>query len=175
MPTIHDQLTAHFPNRVHVAHSADALPDSGYMVYILVWNGRPIVTGHGKINRAKVIFDDLDQKPTVHIKALIVRLHHLFGGANPVIERYWIPCADKAESQALEKAAHGLIGGNTLKLDAAITTELFAGLDPAGVPHLLLNIALASSYDGLSDLRGWKKKGNLDVPTWAVISRRLKL
>lgn len=173
--TIHDQLTAHFPNRVHVAHSADDLPDSGYLVYILIWNGRPIVTGHGKINRAKVIFDDLEHKPTVHIKALIVRLHHLFGGGDPVIERYFIPCASKAEAQAIEKAVHDLIGGNTLQLDPAIEAQLFAGLVPTGVPHLLLRIALASSYDGLSDLRGWKKKGILDNPTWAVISRQLKL
>jgi hypothetical protein len=121
-----------------------------------------------------VIFDDLAHKSTVHINALIVRLHHLFGRDNSVIERYFIPCASKAEALAIEKAVHTLIGGNTLQLDPAIEAQLFAGLDPAGVPHLLLRIALASSYDGLSDLRGWKKTGILDQPTWDVISERLK-
>ena len=175
MPTIYDQLTVLYPNRVHVAHSADDLPESDYMVYILVWNGRPIVNGHGKKNRAKVIFDDLDHKPTVHIKALIVRLHHLFGGTFRVLERYYIPCANKAEAKAIETVAHDLIGGNTLKIDPTIEVRLFGNLIPADRPHLLLRIALASSYDGLSDLRGWKKKGILDQPTWDVISQRLKL
>jgi hypothetical protein len=175
MPTIHEKLSTFYPNRVQVAHSADDLPESGYMVYVLVWNGRSIVTGHGKKNRAKVIFDDLDHKPTVHIKALIVRIHHLFGGAFRVLERYYIPCANKTEAEVIETIAHDLIGGNTLKIDPYLEVQLFDNLSPADRPHLLLRIALASSYDGLSDLRGWKKKGILDHPTWAVISQRLKL
>jgi hypothetical protein len=38
-----------------------------------------------------------------------------------------------------------------------------------------LEIALASSFDGLSDLKTWRRKGILDDCVWQVISKKLQL
>jgi hypothetical protein len=40
---------------------------------------------------------------------------------------------------------------------------------------MLLEIALASSFDGLSDLKTWRRKGILDDCVWQVISKKLQL
>jgi hypothetical protein len=43
------------------------------------------------------------------------------------------------------------------------------------VAKMLLEIALASSFDGLSDLKTWRRKGILDDCVWQVISKKLQL
>ena len=61
-----------------VVHDVNDIPKETYMVYILIANGEAIVVGHGRRNRAKVICDNIDVITNGHIKALKVRLYHLY-------------------------------------------------------------------------------------------------
>jgi hypothetical protein len=149
------------------------IPSTGYMVYILYFNGAPIVLGHGTKNRAKVIFDDVINCTWNHIKSSIVRLHHLFD--NGTYERKIIPCQSKSEASILEKKLHKELGGNRLAIPNDIRRSLFSNLQPGSTVELILNLALESSFSALADLRNWRKKGLIPEPDWAQISERLRL
>ena len=73
----------------------DILPGV-YCVYILTIGNNPVVVGHGKKNRARVIFDNRDTITPGHIKAIIVRLYTLFGSGDANSKRYLIECESKA-------------------------------------------------------------------------------
>jgi hypothetical protein len=143
------------------------------MVYILLFNGNPIVLGHGKKNRSKVIFDNEQQITSSHLKAFIVRLYNLYG--NGEFNRYIIGCENKEEAQAIESNLHKQIGGNNRNIPAEIRKQLFNDLNPKSPSYLVLEIALRSSFDGLSDLRKWRADGILSNTIWLDISRRLRL
>jgi hypothetical protein len=81
----------------------------------------------------------------------------------------------KAEAVAAESALHKIIGGNKLALPDGITEALFCGLNPQGRPMLFLKIALASAYDGFTDLRGWQKLGLIEASESIVIAEKLGL
>jgi len=149
------------------------LPQQGYMVYMLFCDSTPIVLGHGKLNRARVIFDDISTITSGHIKALFVRLHHLYGRGD--FHRYVIPCLNKAEAQRLEKELHREIGGNTRDLPESIRKQIFEGMEAGGLPEVLLKIMLASSFDGLADLKNWRNNRILPDPVWQVLVDRLRL
>ncbi|MEB3121208.1 MAG: hypothetical protein VKL41_08285 [Snowella sp.] len=136
-------------------------------------NGIPIVLGQGKKNRSKVIFDNLNQTTSSHLKALFVRLYFLFGEGT--FERYIIICDDKNEAKSIEKTLHQTIGGNHRNIPTEIRNQLFNNLDPNSITYLLLEIALRSSFDGLSDIRKWRNDGILSNEIWAEISARLQL
>lgn len=168
-----NRLQALYPNRVLKPVNVNDIPTDGYMVYILTFNNKPIVLGHGKKNRSRVIFDDKDQITKYHIKALFVRLYNLFGDGN--FHKYIIKCSSKEEAKEIENNLHREVGGNTRHIPAEIRSQLFANLNVNSVPYLLLEIALRSSYDGLSDLRKWRSDGIINDEIWAEISERLKL
>jgi hypothetical protein len=168
-----DRLQQFYPKRVLSPNGVNDIPNTGYMVYILTFNNSPIVLGHGEKNRAKVIFDNKTQITTSHLKALFVRLYNLFG--NGEFKRYIIKCQNKEEAKRIENNLHKQIGGNNRNIPTEIRNQLFNGLDQNSVTYLVLEIALRSSFDGLSDIRKWRADGILSNEVWAEISQRLYL
>ena len=167
-------LFAYYPERVaQVTEVTDLLPRTDYGVYILTLNDKAIVVGHGKYNRARVIFDDLETITNQHIKAIFVRLYHLFGEGE--FRRYHIRCSSKEESQKVEKDLHQKIGGDSRELPEQILERLFKGIESGSSVETLLKISLVSSFDGLSDLRLWRRKGIISDSDWEIITKKLKL
>ena len=176
LPTVRETLEASFPGKVlNPASRADIPKNKAYMVYVLVRNDHAIVTGHGQFNRAQVIFDDAKTVTSNHIKAIYVRLYHLYGQPVDRFERYVVIFQTKSEAKDAESTMHGIIGGNKLSLPAKITEKLLAGLDPEGRPMLFLKIALASAFDGFSDLRRWNKLGLITPSEASIIAGKLGL
>jgi hypothetical protein len=162
-----------YPNRVSTPTELSDIPNKGYMVYILTFNNTPIVLGHGQKNRSKVIFDDERHITSSHLKALFVRLYNIYG--NGGFNRFIISCDNKEEAKIIERNLHQQIGGNNRIIPSHIRNQLFKGLDPNSLSFLVLEIALRSSFDGLSDLRKWRADGILSEAIWSDISQRLKL
>ena len=162
-----------YPNRIISPININDIPKNGYMVYILVFNDNPIVLGHGQRNRAKIIFDNENQITSSHIKAIFVRLYNLYG--NGEFERYIINCQNKEEAKLIESNLHNQIGGNNRNIPIEIRDGLFDGVEPNSVSYLVLEIALRSSFDGLSDIRKWRADGILSDAIWNDISQRLRL
>ena len=168
-------LNQHFPGRVIIPQVLANIPAQGYMVYVLSCDDRAIVVGHGKKNRARIILDSATLITLNHVKAIFVRLHHLFPKKGSKFDRYLITCASKEEAKAVERQLHTLIGGNSRGLPARIRRQLFAGITRHSMPWLFLKLALLSSFDGLADLRGWHRARIIDAKTWRVISKKLQL
>jgi uncharacterized membrane protein len=40
---------------------------------------------------------------------------------------------------------------------------------------MALRIALCSSFDGISDLKKWRREGIIDDQTWEIVADKLKL
>ena len=176
LPTVRETLELAFPGQVMAPSSrADIPKKKAYMVYVLVRNDHAIVTGHGQFNRAQVIFDDKNHVTKNHIKAIYVRLYHLYGQSTDRYERYVIVFSNKAKARAAESAMHKKIGGNKLALPVGITEALFRGLNAQGRPMLFLKIALASAYDGFTDLRRWQKLGLIEASESSVMAEKLGL
>ncbi|TVR38751.1 MAG: hypothetical protein EA392_08670 [Cryomorphaceae bacterium] len=149
-----------------------------YVVYVLAHNNEPLLVGQGKRNRAKIIFDDLDAGTTSHFKALKVRLYHLYHNEifpQSYFQRVIVKCKDREESKQIEKLLHREMGGNNNDVPCEIKTKLLDGLSPDSVPFLLLEIALISSFGGISDIIKWRKKGLLKDEVWTELSTRLRL
>jgi hypothetical protein len=175
MSSIKSTLSKLYPDRWLAPASVEDIHHKDYMVYILERDGEAIVVGHGRKNRAKVIFDDLRKTTNGHIKAIFVRLHHLYAAKHTKFFRYVITCSSKKDAQVVEAHLHAVIKGNHRKLPSDIEDGIFEGLPSNGVAKMLLEIALASSFDGLSDLKTWRRKGILDDCVWQVISKKLQL
>jgi hypothetical protein len=148
---MYERLEELYPNRILSPESIESIPNNIYMVYILTYNNKAIVLGHGKKNRSKVIFDDINQITSSHLKAFFVRLYNLFG--NGTFDRYIILTDSKQEALEIEGNLHQKIGGNHRQLPEEIRGQLFDGIERNSVTELVLEIALRSSFDGLSDLR----------------------
>ena len=56
-----------------------------------------------------------------------------------------------------------------------IKKKLFLGLAPNSTEYLRIEIALRSSFDGLSDLKKWRSDGIVNDNVWFEIAKRLKL
>jgi len=54
--TLADHLNRRFPNRVVRPATISDIPKGVYLVYILAIDDLPVVVGHGKRNRARVIW-----------------------------------------------------------------------------------------------------------------------
>jgi hypothetical protein len=175
MSSIKSTLSKLYPDRWLAPASVEDIHHKDYMVYILERDGEAIVVGHGRKNRAKVIFDDLKKTTNGHIKAIFVRLHHLYADKDTQFFRYVITCSNKKDAQEVEANLHAVIKGNHRKLPNNIEEAIFEGLPSDGVAKMLLKIALASSFDGLSDLKTWRRKCILDDCVWQVISKKLQL
>ena len=162
-----------YPNRIISPDTKNDLSSDKYMVYILIFNNIPIVLGHGKKNRAKIIFDNENQITSSHLKSIFVRLYQLY--AEGEFERFVIFCRDKDEAKEIEKVLHKEIGGNNRNIPENIKNRLFNGLEGSSIVRLILEIALRSSFDGISDLKKWRADGILNDDIWNDISERLRL
>lgn len=149
------------------------LPSNTYMVYILATKDKTLVVGHGKSNRAKIIFDDLNHCTYNHIKSLFVRLNILFEQAE--LHRFIIICDSKGEASTRENEIHRLIGGNNRSVSVTIQDNLFSPLDQDSKASLYLRIALVSSFSGMSDLRNWRKEKIINEIDWNTITDLLRL
>jgi len=168
-----EKIESLYPNRVINPTNLSEIPNNIYLVYILFFNGNPVVLGHGKKNRAKVIFDNINQITTSHLKALFVRLYTLFGDGN--FNRFIIECSSKEEAKIIESNLHKQIGGNNRNIPNDIRQKLFDGIENDSISKLVLEIALRSSFDGLSDIRKWKADNILSNEVWNEISEKLQL
>lgn len=171
--TIRDYLQSNYHDRLCEPTTLHELPTDQQMVYILTFNDRPIVVGRGKRNRAKIVFDDKEHITCGHVKALLVRAYQLYGKGD--FHRYIIRCDSKGESHQIENELHDEIGGNKTKLPEEIEKELLdkASNNPEAI--LVLRIALLSSFDGISDLRKWRRKGLLRDEVWKIVGDALHL
>lgn len=168
-----NKLNDLFPNRVLTPENINQIPQEGYMVYILTFNETPIVLGHGRKNRAKIIFDNDNQITKSHLKAIFVRLYNLFG--NGSFSRYIITCKSKEDAKEVEKYLHNTIGGDNRNVPIEIRNQLFENIQVNSTTYLILEIALRSSFDGLSDIRKWRKDGLINDIVWDEISSKLKI
>lgn len=168
-----EKLQQLYQDRVITPSTIYDIPQIGYMVYILTFNNVPIVLGHGKKNRAKVIFDNKSQITSSHLKAIFVRLYSLYGDGT--FEKFIIKCDNKEDAKEIEKKLHNQFGGNNRSFPIEIRNKLFHNLDSNSLPYLILEIALRSSFDGLSDIRKWRADGILNDEIWTEISKRLQL
>jgi hypothetical protein len=154
--------------------SVENIPSNVYMVYILICDGKAIVVGHGQFNRAKVVFDDINNITRGHIKALYVRLYKLFSPKSK-FEPYIIECSDKTHAQKIEKYLHNKIGGNTREISESIMSHLLDEFEENSLESILLRMALYSSFDGISDLVKWKREGIIKDEVWKNICKRLQI
>jgi hypothetical protein len=145
------------------------------MVYILAISNEVVVIGHGKENRAKVIFDSLEYSTPAHIKALKVRLYNLYSKCGVKRTRALIRCESKQEACQIEKKLQSEFGGNSLQIPSEIAENLESDKRLTRLPLAYIKLALCSYYDGLSDLKRWKKRGLIDEQTWNLITEILKL
>ena len=173
---IKELLQKKYPHQVLIPSARKDIPKNKiYMVYVLVRNDKAVVVGHGKFNRAQVIFDDTTKATNGHIKALYIRLYHRYGQATDRYERFIVKFPNKEKAKAAESELHKLIGGNKLAIPTEISASLFAGLNASGLPMLLLKLALASAYSGFSDLRRWNKLGLINSTDAAIVANKLGL
>jgi len=160
-------------------YSEKEIPKKKYVVYSLEVDNSYIVLGHGKKNRAKVIFDNINTITYSHLKSFKVRLYHLFKPENAhEYVRKIIVCKDKEEAKEIEKELHGKYnGGNSNELLKEFGTDLINQADCRSEQvELLLKIALNSSNSGLNDLKKWYKKKIIDdKKNWDIIKHILKL
>jgi hypothetical protein len=168
-----ETLNQLYPNRVNIPQNVNDIVNNIYYVYVLTYNDSPIVVGHGKKNRAKVIFDDSDTITQSHLKALLVRLYRIFGDRN--FSQFVISCTSKEEAKIIEKNLHINIGGNRNEIDQNLLTILFDGINIDSRQYIYLKLALLSSFDGLSDLKKWRRNGVISDADWEVISNRLQI
>ena len=166
-------LNKRYAKRFKILESVKEIPLNQQMVYILLFNGNAIIVGRGQKNRAKVIFDSLD-KFTDHYKATMVRLYNLYEN-DAKYTRIIIPCKDKKESESIEKNLHNEIGGEGIFLTNKIKSGLFSDLDDNSLENMLIKIILISSYNGISDLRNWRKCDLLTQEVWNRISEKFKI
>ena len=168
--------TAGIEKNVLMPKALNELSSGVEYVYILAFDNVAVVTGRGKRDRAKVIFDSLDKSPTDHFKAIFVRAYNKLNPAK--LKRYVIACSDVQESQKIEVLLHKKIGGNTTKVDFFKerffpNSEIPLGSDGCHVVDVVIAMAFNSSYSGLTDLKKWRKKHLISDDIWHEIEKRL--
>lgn len=162
-----------YPSVIDV-NSIEDLPQKGYMVYILLCNDKAIVVGHGKKNRSKVIFDKSNGDSTTHYKAILVRLYMIYEPASEY-RRCIIPCDSKEQSKSIEYILHKNknVGGAGMNFTQKINDVLKC--EENSIANMLIKIALASNYDGLSDLKKWRKNKIIDDTVWSILKKKFNL
>ena len=171
--TLQKTLHNKFPNRVLTPATVDDIPRDQYLVYILGCDGKAIVVGQGKYNRARVIFDCENTVTWGHKKSIFVRLRHLFT-LKPSFERYLVTCYGEESAKADEKALQKEIGGNTSEVPPEVQSKLLEDIEEHSLPWLLLKFALRSANSGMQDLKNWRNDGLIKEEAWKTISDRLK-
>lgn len=163
-----------YPGRIQEPQSIKDFIPNKYYVYILTLDNKPIVVGHGKQNRAKIIFDDINQITSNHLKSLFVRAYRLFDN-NKEFHQYLIECINKEEAKLIEASLHKAIGGNKRDLSNEILDKLYQGYPENTLENMILQMALCSSFDGISDIKKWRREGILKGDVWKNIKDRLML
>jgi len=162
-----------YSDRAKEINSINDIPSNDeYMVYILERDDKTIINGHGKFNRARVIFDDEFTLTNTHIKSLIARINHIYG-EEATYKRYIIECDSKKEAEAIEKHLHAEIGGNTKFYAEGVKEKLFDGVDETS--EMLINIMINSAFDGQSDLKKWFKQGIIPDHVMKVVVEKFKI
>lgn len=169
-----EKLKSLYPSRILQPKSINDLSSTKYLVYVLTLDDRPIVVGHGKKNRAKIIFDDDNQITSGHLKAIFVRIYRLFSGDSQ-FHQYLIECKSKDEAKQIEAHLHSEIGGNSRVLPEPIVNLLYEGLEDNSLEKMVLQMALHSSFDGISDIKKWRREGILKDTLWDNIKDKLRL
>lgn len=151
------------------------IPNHKYLVYALKAGEDYIVLGHGRKNRAKVIYDNINNITYSHLKSFKVRLYILFRSHLKYSSEIII-CEDKKTAWELEKLLHKeYTKSNTNDL----ITEFKSDLEPSWKEHrdveLLLKIALNSSNSGLNDIKKWHRKKIIRERDYKIIKSILKL
>jgi hypothetical protein len=142
---------------------------------MLFYGNRALVAGEGQETRARVITDGLEINPPAHIKAMKVRLYLLYGSNDRGFRAFIIKCNSKVEARRIEKEVHVTIGGNNSEIGPEILNQLFDPLEDGSLASIFLRQALCSSYDGISDLKKWRREGIIADDVWQVICESLKL
>lgn len=169
-----EQLESLYPNRILEPSIVKEISKEKYLVYILTLDDQPIVVGHGKLNRAKIVFDNKDQITSNHVKALFVRIYRLFS-AGSHFHQYVINCENKEEAKKIESHLHSVIGGNKRSLSENILNRLYEGFDDESLEKMVLQMALYSSFDGIADIKKWRREGILKDTVWDNIKAKLEL
>lgn len=169
-----EKLESLYPTRIFQPSSVKEISREKYLVYILTLDDKPIVVGHGKQNRAKIIFDDKNQITSGHLKALFVRIYRLFGEGSH-FHQYLIECKNKDEAKQIEAHLHREIGGNRRALPENIINQLYKGFDDNSLEKMVLQMAQHSSFDGISDIKKWRREGILKDNVWQNIKSKLEL
>lgn len=173
MTTI-EKLEYLYPDRIIEPSTIHEISRDKYLVYILTLNDQPVVVGHGKYNRAKIIFDDRDQITSNHVKALFVRIYRLFSDSSH-FDQFTIECESKDEAKIIEAHLHTEIGGNKRNLSDKILNQLYDGFDDNSLEKMVLQMALHSSFDGIADIKKWRREGILKDNVWENIKNKLEL
>jgi hypothetical protein len=150
-----------------------------YYVYILACNARTIATGHGKRNRAKVIFDPKEGKTTCHKKSIFIRACNVLNTNG--LKRYFVKCKSKEEAEEIEKNLHKVIKGNESNIE--VYREKFFPLakgNPLGkskdineIADVVTAMAFHSGYDGINDLRKWRTEKLISEEVCMIIEKKL--
>lgn len=170
-----NNLEKNYPGRIERPTNVSDIRAGFFYVYILTIEERPIIVGHGKRNRARVIFDTYNSITPNHIKAITVRLHLLFAQHDAIYARYLIRCSSKDEAKQIETCLHREFRGNTLELPEAVQENLFLGLAEDSLARMVIRMALCSSFDGIADLKRWRRQGIIGDSVWGQINERLKI
>jgi hypothetical protein len=168
-----NELLKCYQNRIIQPKNAEDIQNNTWYVYILFYNNSPIVLGQGRRNRAKVIFDNFDTITSGHYKALLVRLYKIYGEGK--FSNFLIKCSDESESKKIEKELHKKIGGTGINILQEIMDILFQDIVINSSVWIYIKLALLSSYDGLSDLKKWRREGIINDSDWNIISKKLNL
>ena len=168
-------LQHHYGTKLIEVEARSEIPKDTALAYLLLYGNQSLVTGEGLENRARVITDGLEVNPPAHIKAMKVRLYRLYGSNDRSFRAFVIKCNSKQEAREVERKLHSEIGGNNSEIATEILDQLFDPLEEGSLTAIFLRQALCSSYDGISDLKKWRREGIIADDVWEVICERLKL
>ena len=146
----------------------------GYMVYILAFKNKAIVTGHGKKDRSKIICDNINTSTHNHYKSLMVRCYLISKETKEEdFTRFIIRCNSKEKAKEIENYLHKEIGGTGTELPDSIDGEFTSKYKEA---DLIVKLARASKFSGMSDLKTWKESIiDFDKNTWGYIYELFQL
>lgn len=138
-----------------------------------------IILGHGRWDRARVIFDNLTKYTATHCKSGLLRLYNIYDlslANKPKIGRYMIMCENKIEAEKLEHELQRQFGGNVSEVPQYLLDHILQGFAPGSPVWLLIMLAFQSNFSPLTDLNKWRRKGLIpDDAIWNEIVRLLYL
>ena len=170
-----EKLKNAYPDKLITVKSLSDIPKGTRLVYILFYGDLALVVGEGEENRARVITDDINSITPSHKKAIKVRLYCLFGDPKQLFSRYIIKCDSKIDAQSIEKNIHKMIGGNDSSIDPVILQALFKDWQPYSHEWIFMKLALCSAFDGISDLKCWRREAIINDEIWTRLCKRIQL